>query len=73
MDTEKCTYYSVTTHTLHSDEIRASSAGRKFQRIWCAHKHSHVPERAGLGFSGLTCGGDLARCMLTQEQFDDHV
>lgn len=74
----ECSYYRVDTKHLESREIRGDrqrGAPIVARSPWCAHKHSPVDREIATGTLGggtkLECEGALAKCPLSDEQYDD--
>lgn len=74
---DECPFYRVDRKELRSREIRADRMQDvQIVRIpWCGHpKHTPVTRQDTRVLGGarlLQCGGDLGRCPLTDEQFED--
>ncbi len=75
----ECEFYEVETKNIPSREIRGDRQRQApiiARMPWCAHpKHSPVDRLIATGTIGggrrLQCGGSLAKCPLTEEQFKD--
>ena len=74
----ECKYYREAVGVIDSRKISGDRMpdAEVIRAPWCAHpKHSRVNEWAAVGTKDgwklLKCGGELAECPLTGEQFDD--
>ncbi len=69
-----CKFYKQRTEVLPSGEIHShqQNVNITIQPKWCTHKHSPVSSPRVLGAGTLlTCGGDLAKCQVPKDKFDD--
>ena len=69
----ECRYHRLYRNTLrNSDKLPFDPAGVEVRAEWCAHSQARTTEadaKSAGGRRSLTCGGDRARCQLTDEQF----
>ena len=74
-----CEYYHEETKSIQRRPMRSDRQRLPpmlIRAAWCVHpRHSPVHREIATGAVGagnlLKCEGDLARCPLTQEQFND--
>lgn len=75
----ECEFYEVETKNIPSRELRGDRQRQApiiARMPWCAHpKHSPVDREIAAGALGggrrLQCEGSLAKCPLTEGQFND--
>ena len=69
----ECRYHRLYRKTLRSsDTLLYDPAALEVEAQWCAHSQARTTEadaKGGGGRRSLTCGGDRAKCQLTDEQF----
>lgn len=72
-----CRYFRKDSRTIQSDEKLSHQQTPHVQvrrTFWCTHKHSPVLTATARTFGGgsmLKCGGDLEKCQVPPEKFDD--
>lgn len=70
-----CRYFHKESRPIQSDEIRShqqTSNDQVLRTFWCTHKHSPVPAAWVVGGANmLRCDGDLEKCQVPPEKFDD--
>lgn len=70
-----CPYFHKESRTNQSNEIPShhqTSNVQVLRTFWCTHKHSPVPAAWVVGGGNkLRCGGDLEKCQVPPEKFDD--
>jgi len=71
----RCEFYRVHRERRTIEEIGAPPYTREVEMGWCDHpKHSPKTfESLFRELGELRCAGDLARCLLSQEQWDDQT